>query len=264
MKVLVTGHQGFIGSKVFHRLTEDGHDVQGVDLKDHVDYADTTSRPIDAIVHCAALIDGREAEREPVKYFEENVMKLLRYATELECQPRFIFLSSAAVYGDLVDLHGDSFSEELVHIQRRPPMVYGMTKLIGEWLVRRTFKSHVILRLANVYDPDGKGGQGALWHFMNDDPIKVHNPRIIRDFVHVGTVVEAISRALKTDGAKTGKITGTFNIGTGIPTTIGSAATLIGDMRGVKVRLDESTTEPEVAASVLDPTIAHIEGFLDY
>ena len=36
-KCLVTGHKGYIGSKLFKKLEDLGHEVQGIDLKDNKD-----------------------------------------------------------------------------------------------------------------------------------------------------------------------------------------------------------------------------------
>ena len=38
MKILVTGHRGFIGKKLFAALQKDSHEVYGVDLKDGIDF----------------------------------------------------------------------------------------------------------------------------------------------------------------------------------------------------------------------------------
>ena len=37
MKILVTGHKGFIGGKIFEELLNMGHDVKGIDLKEGED-----------------------------------------------------------------------------------------------------------------------------------------------------------------------------------------------------------------------------------
>ena len=35
-RCLVTGHKGYIGSKVFAELKKQGHDVLGIDLKEEI------------------------------------------------------------------------------------------------------------------------------------------------------------------------------------------------------------------------------------
>ena len=37
MKVLLTGHKGFIGNKIFDKLQKTGYNIRGIDLKDGED-----------------------------------------------------------------------------------------------------------------------------------------------------------------------------------------------------------------------------------
>ena len=42
MKILVTGHKGFIGSYLFNHLKKVGHEVDGIDFPDAVSYTHLT------------------------------------------------------------------------------------------------------------------------------------------------------------------------------------------------------------------------------
>ena len=53
MKILVTGHRGFIGSHVYEHLTELGFDVYGYDIPyDRGDFK--TNKKYDVVIHLAA------------------------------------------------------------------------------------------------------------------------------------------------------------------------------------------------------------------
>tara|TARA_R100000908_G_C3623771_1_gene67970 strand:+ start:369 stop:518 length:150 start_codon:yes stop_codon:yes gene_type:complete len=48
MRILVTGHRGYIGSHLFAKLREMGHEVAGIDLEG-CDIGDTDVRVVDII-----------------------------------------------------------------------------------------------------------------------------------------------------------------------------------------------------------------------
>ena len=120
MRVLVTGHRGYLGSVLCSVLRHARYDVVGLDcdwyhgcdfgrmhqeipcfetdLRD-IDFPDLLS--FDAIVHLAALSESASAELAPTVTHEINFEATVRLA-ELCKQasvPRFVFASTCAVYG---------------------------------------------------------------------------------------------------------------------------------------------------------------------
>ena len=78
MKVLVTGHKGFIGTQVYADLKESGLSVNGFDLGDPF-----PSESYDFIVHLAARTLIRKSLEKPYEYYEDNMglsMKLIEKA----------------------------------------------------------------------------------------------------------------------------------------------------------------------------------------
>ena len=74
MKILVTGHRGFIGSHVYEHLTELGFDVDGYDIP--YDIGDfKTNKKYDVVIHLAANAAIREAIKDPDAFWENNVVK---------------------------------------------------------------------------------------------------------------------------------------------------------------------------------------------
>jgi len=148
-RVLVTGGAGYIGSVVAAQLLERGYDVIVYDnlshgrraavppaarlVVDDIGNRDALDRllrsePVDAVMHFAAFIEAGESMREPVKFFRNNAANTLTLLEALVAHkvPRFVFSSTAAVYG----------TPEQTPIEEdaplRPTNVYGESKLLVE------------------------------------------------------------------------------------------------------------------------------------
>jgi nucleoside-diphosphate-sugar epimerase len=120
MKVLLTGHQGYLGTPMVPALSSAGHDVVGLDtgyFRDCVlgprpdpspglalDLRDVTAAHLagfDAVVHLAALSNDSVGNLEPSITFEINVdatLQLARLARDAGVT-RFLFSSSCSIYG---------------------------------------------------------------------------------------------------------------------------------------------------------------------
>ena len=169
MRVLVTGHRGYIGSVVAEVLRHARFDVVGLDCDLYgacgfgrvaeetpsfdldvreVEFTDLLS--FDAVVHLAALPECFGPELDPALVEEVNLHGTLRLA---ECckqaqVSRFLFASSCAVYGrDPGDLQNEESPTA-------PLTAYARSKLECERLLSQladsTF-SPVFLRCATVY-----------------------------------------------------------------------------------------------------------------
>jgi len=177
VKVLVTGHKGFIGSHVYGHLKEVGHDVSGFDLGDKV-----PEEKFDLIVHMAARGLIRESVKLPYNYFKDDldlaVFFLEKARLDSSC---FVFPTSG--------------STEL------PTNPYSLAKKQAvEWieLYQRLYglKSYV-LRLFNVY---GEGSRKGLVYLsvrsaLTGQPITVYGDGShVRDYFYVGDVVKVVDK----------------------------------------------------------------------
>src|SRR5262245_564748 len=147
MKVLVTGHNGYIGSVMMPFLADAGHDVVGMDTflyedctmgprgRDwpalRMDIRDARAshlRGFDAVVHLAALSNDPLGNLDPKNTYDINhraAVSLAGAAKEAEV-PRFLFASSCSLYG----AQGDAMLEEDAAFHPITP--YGETKVLVE------------------------------------------------------------------------------------------------------------------------------------
>ena len=259
MRALVTGVAGFIGSHLCSSLLSRGFEVWGLDDlsrgdrgrvreleelglrfvrvdirdRDEVEKVLQEIRPV-GIIHLAALISVPESFEKPGLYMAVNVKgtrNLVSAANEVGVK-RFVYASSAAVYGNPVRLPIDE------NHPTKPISPYGESKLLGEKCVLNEFKGSAFsLRLFNVY---GRGQNpeyaGVITKFLErvsrgEPPIIYGDGEQTRDFVYVGDVTDAFIQAL------TSNLQGTyiFNVGTGNAVTINQLARIIIKLVGLNV-----------------------------
>lgn len=166
--ILVTGAAGFVGSKTAEVLQRQDYDVTGVDIAGEktsgvlaCDLCDleqllsiASGKSFAAIVHCGAISGPALHRDDPARVASANTtstINLLELARRRSV-PRFIFASSASVYGPTPsDITVDE--ERALH----PSTPYAASKVAGEALLeayRRQYGiSGVSLRIAAVYGP---------------------------------------------------------------------------------------------------------------
>ena len=73
MKILLTGHLGFIGSRLYEKLVINGHEVVGIDIKEGTDILTAPLPKVDFVIHLAGIGGVRESLADPAKYWNTNV-----------------------------------------------------------------------------------------------------------------------------------------------------------------------------------------------
>jgi nucleoside-diphosphate-sugar epimerase len=170
MKVLVTGHQGYIGSVLAPVLREAGHAVVGLDTGYYagcdfgppevntpsleLDLRDVTADDLagfEAVVHLGALSNDPVGDLNPQWTFEINLngtVALARAAKDAGVR-RFVFASSCSMYGAA---DGDVALDESAPL--RPLTPYAESKVGAEEALRELAGdgfSPVAMRNATVY-----------------------------------------------------------------------------------------------------------------
>lgn len=236
-KILVTGGAGYIGSHVVKTLGEKGYDVLIYDnlstgnrwavLHGDIvegDVADGAkldavleSFKPDAVMHFAASIVVSESVQDPLKYYRNNTANAVSLLNALKraCVNRFIFSSTAAVYG----------MPDEIPVAEAAPLApinpYGTSKMMTEMMLRDYAASsdfnYVALRYFNVAGADSgarigqcyenpthlitralKTAKGEFPHldvFGTDYPTP--DGTCIRDYIHVDDLADAHVRALE-------------------------------------------------------------------
>ena len=146
-RVMVVGGTGKIGKHLVPRLVDLGNEVHAIarfrqpgqrerlealgvrcfatDLT-HPDAFEGIPRDYDVVFHLAALKFGSEADLEAT--VEINVRAVGRAMEHFASTSAFLFASSGNVYADASEPSAEA-------IPPRPPSIYAMTRLGGEWMV---------------------------------------------------------------------------------------------------------------------------------
>lgn len=177
---------------------------------------------VDVVFHEAALVGVPQSIKNPLFANDVNVngtLNLLEASVKHDVK-RFIFASSAAVYGEQGTL---PIKEEAVPHPNSP---YAVSKLSAEHYSRVYHGAYglatVVFRYFNVYgDKQARGPYSAvitafLNSLMGDDKLVIYGDgKQTRDFVNVSDVVDANMLAMEKDCA--GEV---FNVATGSSVTI--------------------------------------------
>jgi UDP-glucose 4-epimerase len=246
-RAVVTGGAGFIGSHIVDELIRrkvetyvvddlstgtldnlsqhEGSDLLHVVVGDarRIDKLLAGVRNIDVLFHEAAIANVLRSVREPMVVHDVNVtmaLQAMNYCVANSIR-RFVFASSAAVYGVIGDVRAD---ERLLCFPSSP---YGATKMCVENYIHAYQKTYglegVMLRYFNVYGPRQAMSDysGVITLFVNRilrrEPVTIYGDgKQTRDFVNVKDIVQANMLAVDNDAA----VDGVFNVASGSSTSI--------------------------------------------
>lgn len=254
MKVLVTGGAGYIGSVVAAQLVEAGHDVliydnlskgrrEAVPPAARLVVGDVGDRAAleaafdqqqpDAVLHFAAWIEAGESMLQPEKFFRNNTANALTLLETMLSRNvrRFVFSSTAAVYGDPERI--PIAESDRLH----PTNAYGESKLMVEqmlaWFHRIHGLSYASLRYFNAagatathgehHDPEthlipivlqvASGRRTHISIFGDDYPTP--DGSCVRDYIHISDLASAHLLALHALQARSAPTRLIYNLGNG-------------------------------------------------
>jgi len=193
MKILITGHKGFIGSRLFQELSLQ-HEVIGIDKQDDNDllYCELPNYDFNLIIHLAGMSGVRESIKDPAAYWMNNIEASKRLF-ERYPDTRILYASSSSAYEP--DLNP-----------------YAASKYCLEELAER-YPNTLGMRFHTVYS-DNCPRENMFFNKLLSGTLEyttLHH----RDFIHIYDLVEAIKLLIKNSHIK-----GVIDIGTGHPIKI--------------------------------------------
>ncbi|MHA7879517.1 MAG: NAD-dependent epimerase [Saccharospirillum sp.] len=241
MNILVTGAAGFIGNELALRLTDQGHDVIGIDnLNDYYDVSLKQARlarlegrsnftftkmgiedrqamaelannhRFTHILHMAAQAGVRYSIENPNAYIDSNLVgfgNILELARQQQVE-HLVYASSSSVYGEN---EKQPFSED--DPVDHPVSLYAATKKANEVMAHSY--SHLYglpttgLRFFTVYGPWGRPDMAPFLFtkaILGGEPIKVFNHgKMQRDFTYIDDIVTGVLQSLEKPPTATDK-----------------------------------------------------------
>jgi len=279
-KAIVTGGAGFIGSHLVDLLVDQGWELLVLDdlssgrmehiaparrrgkvtvLVEDVRAPELAGAAVrfapEVIFHLAAQSKVRPSVEDPLRDASINVLgtvNVLLAAVRAGAR-RVVFASSGgAIYG------GGARLPATERTTKRPESPYGITKKIVEdyfrWFKETYGLQYVLCALANVFGPrQDPGLEGGVTAIFAKAMLEGRRPTIFgdgsqtRDYVYVGDVVDAFSRAAD---AGNGVL---LNIGSGRETSVLALYEMLARITGFPMRPEFTDPKPgDIARSVVN------------
>lgn len=281
MRVLVTGGAGYIGSQTAKELHQQGHvpvvvdnlacghksavkwgpfyegDVLNVEKMAHV----IRNEKIEAVIHFAAFSIVADSVREPLKYYENNVLGSLSLLEAMRKTglKKIIFSSTCATYGT------PSSSPILESFAQEPQHPYGRSKLMVENILKDYVSTHqfsvTVLRYFNAagadrdleigekHDPETRliplAIEAAHDHtktlMIFGEDYQTFDGTGVRDYIHVSDLARAHILALE---HLKPQIFSFYNLGTGRGYSVKEVIDVISQVTGKNVNVKSGKRRP--------------------
>lgn len=250
-KILITGSRGFVGSETTKLLESEGHTVIHYDLMDGFDVCDgeqleriVSGLLPDRILHLAAIARFADADADPRKAFETNVIGTANVArVAKKYHVPVVYSSTGSVYMPITDFTG-TIKETWT---AKGNSVYGCSKFAGELYIKEV-NPHIILRYAHLYGKE-KRMHGLIGGFVERISRglapTLYGGKQSNDFTYIKDIARANHLALSAPWDKWNQV---YNIGTGEELSAEAAGKIICDATGWKGEIevkDARTVDPE-------------------
>lgn len=254
MKILITGHKGFVGAYFMRKYAE--HDIVGIDLKDGNDcrvfFKNNPDTYFDLVIHLAAIVGGRMTiEGNPLAVADDLSIDSEFIQWCLKTRPgRVVYFSSSAAYPIKLQKLEDQYKLKETDINlldcSTPDMTYGWAKLTGEFCLQYLEAAGIKVNIFRPFSGYGTD-QDLSYPFPSYikrakermDPFEVWGDgKQVRDFIHMQDIVDAVDEAIKQD------IKGAINLGSGIATSFNELQKLVCELVGYNPKVNHIMTAP--------------------
>lgn len=247
--VVITGVNGFIGSHMAEKCLKDGYHVIGIDInsisvvdkieyyqlnlyEDSIDDILELHHPF-ALIHCAGMADVNYSVQHSDSDFVSNVMiarKVLYSIKNVSDDTRFVFLSSAGVYGNPIS---NPISE---NHEKNPISPYALHKVLVEEICLYFVKQYNIdVRILRIFSAYGVGLKKQIFWDMGQKVKEYGMLELFgtgeetRDFIYIDDLVYAIWLIMEKN--KTDEIV--YNVANGIEIKIKDVAEIFCEKCGL-------------------------------
>lgn len=261
MKILVTGHRGFIGEHLYKAIAFD-HSVDGIDLLDGEDLRDETLvsslADYDIVFHLAATNGTRHFYEQPFAVLENNTVSTLNLLKRYKgTKTKFVFASTCEIFNGAVDSGFYPIpTDENVPVHFADPLnprwSYSLPKALGENAVANLMENWLIIRFFNIFGPGQKD------HFLDEFISRVSGGEYCiygddsRSFCFIDDAVALTVAAVETCSNEI------VNIGNPVEHQIGDVARLIMRKMGIDSKKLEIKPSPIGSAKRRCPDVSKI------
>ncbi len=212
--ILLTGASGFVGRflalhldgsrlRTYGRSPIEGIDWVKGDLSREDDYSNALV-DIDVVIHLAGVSSADGVDTDELISINVDATLNLAFAAREAGVKRFIFMSSAKVFGDVSEYGG--FDETA---QKSPTDAYGYSKSLAEdRLVSDLCLSGmdvIIVRSPVVYGPGVTGNFGALLKLARlNVPLPFGDASAGRSVIYIGNLIDFLKYVAEADSVASG------------------------------------------------------------
>lgn len=218
MKILITGHAGFIGNVAWNYFLNKGHELYGIDnlvrktskippragqeqVVEHIKNIALVGFPkVDAIIHLAAQVSVVDGDKDPENDFTTNALgtfNIVQWAKK-NCSGPIIYASTNKVFGELVGVNSPILdSQPLI-----PQTNYGVSKCTGAMYVHDA--GGWVLHQSCIYGESQLGDLNQGWVGWIRQSIKKKiditcfgDGQQVRDLLHVNDLVKCYDMILE-------------------------------------------------------------------
>lgn len=281
MRALITGNRGFLGRHFEAELITRGYTIHGLDTKAttsqdcrdlfrlerrHIGLTEVNG-PWDLVVHCAAVVGGRETiERDPLATAESLSIdaEMFRWASVVKPRRVLYFSSSAAYPVSLQSGYSSvrALQESALDLRETllgmPDEVYGWSKVTGELLADRLRRAGVPVTVVRPFSGYGEDQDPSYPFRAIVDRVRALEPGqplelwcgdCTRDWIHVDDVVRGALAVADSGTAEP------VNLCSGEPTSFTLLAQMMLRAAGKEAEVRPNPEAPQgVAYRVGDPT----------